>query len=748
MSKGSKSRLMRRCMVIMSCILLVGFGTVVLRLTQLTVVQGHILQQKAVGQQLADTTINARRGTIYDTKGKVLAQSATVWKVVLSPINFKSDEQRTIVSKGLSEILKIDQENIFEKTKERTYYSVVKRQIESDTRDKILAFVDKIEKENGISGVVDLLEDYKRYYPYNTFASSVIGFTGSDDQGLSGLEYQYNEELTGTPGRLVTAQNANGTAMPFQYEQKVDAVDGNSLVLTIDETIQHIMEKYLRQGIAEHDIYDRAVAIMMNVHTGAILGMAVEEGYNLNDPFTLAKSHANDDIKSLTGAKRERAEKEALSAQWRNKAICDTYYPGSVFKIMTASMALEENKVDEKTIFNCTGSYRPIPGGPSVRCHNTAGHGAQNLEQAICNSCNPAFMMIGEKIGTQKFWEYFQSFGFNAPTGIDLPGEASGQFFKGEMTALDLAIAAFGQSISVTPMQMVTAISAVANGGELLKPYIVKQIVDSNGNVVKSAHKNVKRQVVSKETCKKMSGILEKNATTGSARNGYVAGYRVAGKTGTSEKKMDTNHDGIDDYIASFCGFAPSNAPEVCLLVYFDAPLAANYYGSWVAAPVFSQIMSEVMPYLEVSAQYTDEEIKKMDTTANSYLGLPVNEASAKVEKDGYTYVVRGNGDTVAAQLPAASTRIPQGGTIVLYTSLEEVANNEVEVPKFSGLSLAEANMVAASYNLNISVSGAVGTGNKVVCSQSVPEGKKVSAGTVISLMFMTASGDPNNAVM
>lgn len=737
-------------MIIMSCILLLGFGTVAFRLTQLTVVQGAELQQDAVEQQLADTTINARRGSIYDTNGKVLAQSATVWKVVLSPINFKNDKERTIVSKGLSEILGLDQESIYEKTKEKSYYSVVKRRIESDTRDAILEFMDEIEDEYNIKGVIDLLEDYKRYYPYNDFASAVIGFTGSDDQGLAGLEYQYNEELTGTPGRLVTAKDGSQKEMPFKYEQKVDAIDGNSLVLTIDETIQHIMEKYLEQGIVENKVHNRAVAVMMEVDTGAILGMAVEDGYDLNDPFTLTDPNAIAEISELVGSDKDKAESEALSAQWRNKAVSDTYYPGSVFKVITASMALEENKVNEKSTFTCTGSYTPVQGVSPISCHNTLGHGTQTFAEAICNSCNPAFMQIGAKVGKDKFWEYFQAFGYNSTTGIDLPGEASGLFFSptGEMTDLDLAISSFGQGISVTPIQMVTAISAVANGGELLQPYVVKQVIDSDGNVVKSTDKMVKRQVISKETCETLSEILELNATEGSAKNGYVAGYRVAGKTGTSEKKYDVNDDGQDDYIASFCGFAPADDPKVCLLVYFDAPLGDNYYGSAVAAPVFAQIMNEVMPYLEVSAQYTDEEIEQMDTTANSYLGMTVSEAQSKVESDGYTCIVKGDGDTVEAQLPAASTRIPQGGTVVLYTSLEEVSNNEIEVPDFSGLSLAEANMVAASYNLNISVSGVTGVSDGVVLVQSVAKGEKVSAGTVITLTFTTSSNYGNNAVM
>ena len=750
MSSSSKSKLMRRCMVIMLCILVLGFGTVAFRLSQLTIVEGETLQQAAVEQQLNDTTISARRGTIYDTNGKVLAQSATVWKVVLSPNSFESDADRTIVSKGLSEILGLDQESVYEKTKENSYYSVVKRQIESDTRDEILEFMDTIEEEHGISGVIDLLEDYKRYYPYNDFASAVIGFTGSEDQGLSGLEYEYDDELTGTPGRLVTAKGPYGVEMPFNYEQKVDAVDGNSLVLTIDETIQHIMEKYLEQGILENKVANRAVAIMMDVDTGAILGMAVEGGYDLNDPYTIADDQTRAQIDLLVGTEKQNAEYEAQSSQWRNKAVSDTYYPGSVFKVITAAMALEENTVNDESTFTCTGSYKPVENAGVIRCHNTSGHGPQTFAQAVCNSCNPAFMQIGAGIGKQNFWKYFQAFGFNTTTGIDLPGEASGLFFNsdGEMTDLDLAVASFGQGVSVTPIQMVAAISAVANGGELLQPYVVKQVLDADGNVVKSTDKMVKRQVVSEETCEKLSEILELNAKEGSAKNSYVAGYRVAGKTGTSEKLYDANDDGIDDYIASFCGFAPADDPEVCLLVYFDTPLGNNYYGSAVAAPVFSQIMSEVMPYLEVSTQYTDEEIAQMDTTANSYLALGVDEAKSKVESDGYTCIVKGDGDTVEAQIPAASTRIPQGGTVVLYTSLDEVSNTSVEVPDFSGYTLAEANSVAAAYNLNISVSGISGASEGVVLNQSVAAGETVAEGTVITLTFTTSANYGNNAVM
>ncbi len=747
MSKGANTKLVHRSVIILILILVIGFGSAILRLTQLSVVQGEELQQAAVAQQLNDTTISARRGTIYDTNGKVLAQSATVWKVVLSPINFESDEERTIVSQGLAEILDLEQADIFEKTKEKSYYVVVKRQIESDVRDEILKFVDELDEEHNITGVIDLIEDYKRYYPYGSFASSLIGFTGSDDQGLSGIEYQYDESLTGTPGRLVTAKNANGTEMPFDYEQKVQAEDGNSLVLTIDETIQHIMEKYLQKGIEEHKVYNRAVAIMMEVNTGAILGMAVEEGYDLNDPFTLVSQTAKDEIAQLPEDEKAAAESAALSKQWRNKAVSDTYYPGSVWKIITSSMALEENLVNDESRFYCTGSYVPFEGASSISCHNTAGHGTQTFEEALCNSCNPAFMQIGNLIGATKFWEYYQAFGFSEKTGIDLPGESEDIFFNedGSMGPMDLAVASFGQNFSVTPIQMVTAVSAVANGGKLLQPYMVRQILDSDGNVVESTDTTVKRQVISEEVSEKLCAVLEENAISGAATNGYVQGYRIAGKTGTSEKLTDSNGDGMEDYIASFCGFAPADDPQVALLVYFDTPTGGQYYGSQVAAPVFAEIMAEVLPYLEVETQYNEEELSMLDTTAGNYVGESVEQAQAAAEKDGFVSIVKGEGTTVAAQIPAAESRIPQGGTVVLYTDTAGVDEDMVEVPDLTGLSISDVNSIASQYNLNISIAGASAAGEGISQSQSVAQGTMVSQGTVVIVTFVQDSsyGEP-----
>ena len=758
MSSNGHAKLIHRSIAVLAILLVLGFGSAILRLTQLSVVQGEELSQKAVNQQLTDTTISAKRGSIYDTNGKILAQSATVWKVVLAPINLEDDEgkgsnrrtrdeKRTIVSKGLAEILGMKQEELYKMTEEKSHYVVAKRQIESDVRDKILKFEDELEETYNITGVIRLMEDYKRYYPYGSFASSVIGFTGSDDQGLAGVEYQYDDDLTGTPGRLITAQNVND-AVPFPAAQKVDAKDGNSLVLTLDEKIQHALEKYLQKGIKENKVYNRAVAIMMDVNTGAILGMAVEDGYDLNTPFKLVNEEDKAAIAKLADDKQAEAESAALSKQWRNKAVSDTYYPGSVFKIITSSMGIEEGVITDQSSYYCSGSYTPVEGEPPVYCHNTLGHGTQNFFQALSNSCNPAFMQIGQQLGAKKYWEYYQAFGFSEKTGIDLPGESEDIFFSqdGSMGPMDLAVASFGQNFSITPIQMITAVSAACNGGKLMQPYVVKQILDSDGNVVKSVDSVVKRQVISEETSKKITSLLAQSTEqSGSATNGYVQGYKIGGKTGTSEKLEDSNDDGAEDYIASFCGFAPADNPQVALLVYFDTPTGGSYYGSAIAAPVFTEIMQEVLPYLEIEQQYNEDELSKLDTTAGSYTGMTVEEAKAAAEKAGFTVVTNGGEGTVAAQSPAAEGRIPQGGVVVLYTDLAAQAADTVSVPDFSGLSVSDARYVASQYDLNISIAGVSSEGEGYAKSQDIASGTSVSRGSVISVTFAedTSSAQP-----
>ncbi len=737
-AKGPNQRLRQRTAVLIILILVAGFGAAIARLGYLTIVQGSSLQEDAVGQQLKDTTIPAKRGTIYDTNGKVLAESASVWQVVMAPIYFKTDEQRKAAAEGLSEILGLDYDNVYEKTTQESYYVVVKRKIEVEARDKILKLIDKLSEDYDCGNVIQLLDDYKRYYPQKDLASCVIGFTGSDEQGLEGVEYQYDDYLSGTPGRIVTAKNARGTDMPFQYEQNVEAEDGNNIYLTIDETVQSICEKYMKQGIADNNVLNRGVCIAMDVNTGAILAMVTVDGYDLNDPYTLPKE-TQKKIDSLAKDKQAKAESEALSAMWRNKAITDTYMPGSVFKMCTASMALEEGKVNDNSTFTCNGSM--VVSDKTIHCHALGGHGTQKFVRAICNSCNPAFIQIGQLVGMNKFCQYYQGFGFSQKTGIDLPGEAEDSFWaEGTMTDVDLAVASFGQNFSITPIQMITACSAVANGGYVLQPYVVSKVTDSDGNVIKNVEKKVKRQVISKETSDKMNEILGYNTSTAGVTAGYVAGYKVAGKTGTSEKigskKVESHFS--EDYIASFCGYAPADDPQIAMLIFFDTPSGDAYYGSQVSSPVFINIMTEVLPYLEIKTEYTDSELEYVDVSAGDYTGMTVSEAEAAAQNDGFTTTVKGEGDKVIAQIPSVSSKIPTGGNVVLYT--DDTSKSEVvTVPNLVGYSASEVNNVASAFGLNVSFSGASDTG-VVSTSQDIAEGTSVSPGTVITVSFSSSS--------
>lgn len=740
--KGPAQRLRQRTAILILLILVLGFGAAVLRLTYLTTVQSSELQESAVDLQLADTTVSAKRGTIYDANGNVLAESASVWQVIMSPVNFKNDKQRQAAAKGLSEIFDLEYNDVLDDTKQQSHYVVVKRRIESDEREKVLELIDTLKKDYSCSGVIQLLDDYKRYYPKNSLASSVIGFTGSDDQGLEGIEYEYDSYLSGTPGRIITAQNARGTDMPFRYEQNVESEDGNNVYLTIDETIQSICEKYMQKGVEDNNVLNKGVCIAMDVNTGAILAMVTTDGYDLNNPYELSAKDKKK-IKSTPKKKQAEAESAALSNMWRNKAVADTYMPGSVFKMCVASAALEENLVNEKTSFTCTGSISVE--GETIHCSNISGHGTQNFVEAISNSCNPAFIQIGQMLGAGKFRQYYQGFGFSDKTGIDLPGEAEDSFWKeGKMGGVDLAVASFGQNFTITPIQMITACAAVSNGGYVVQPHVVSKITDSKGNVIKTVDKKIKRQVISDDTSKKMNEYLEYNTERQGAAAGYISGYKVAGKTGTTEKRGVTKVESSfsEDYISSFCGYAPADDPQIAMLVFFDTPDGDAYYGSQVSSPVFINIMSEVLPYLDVKTSYTDEELGYVDASAGDYTGVSVDEAKTAVEADGFTATVKGNGSTVISQIPTVSSGLQKGGSIVLYTDSDSQSET-VSVPSLIGLSPDEVNNVASDYGLNVSFSGAT-TSSGTSSSQNVEAGTSVSPGTVITVSFADSSSTLN----
>ncbi len=742
MAKGTSQRISFRA-VLLACIVLIGgFGMVTVSLFRWQVVHGEELTAQALEQSLQSTTISAMRGTIYDATGtKILAQSASVWTVVLEPNYIREDEElRRTISRGLAPILEMDEERIYEKTGEDSYFSYLKRQVETDVRDAINQFLTENEIESGVR----LIPDYKRYYPYGTVASNVLGFTGYDNTGLDGLELYYDEELRGTAGRLVASKNAWGTDMPFEYEQYVGASDGNSLVLTIDETVQSILEKYLAEGIEKYKVKNGAVAIVMNVHTGAVVGLATHPNYDPNDPYTILDANMLQELQSLPEDQRDEAETNAWYKQWRNKAVSDTYYPGSVFKMVTGAMGLEEGVVTLESTFTCTGN-KEVEGYPAgIDCWKEEGHGLEDFAAGIYNSCNPWMIHLGELLGAETFCKYREAFGMTEPTGIDLPGEAVNLYHSLEdMGPTELATEAFGQNFSITPVQMITAASAIANGGYMVQPHVVDRIVDPEGNIVKTTDTTPLRQVISQETAQTITSILQYNAAEGTATGGYVPGYRVCGKTGTSEKIAQHNEDPTKpmEYIASYCGYAPAEDPQYALLVYFDEPDGASNGGltggNAVAGPIFSKIMGEILPYLGVEARYTDEEFGNLDVAAPSVVGLTLDEAIAAIEESGLEYSVIGSeeGSTlVREQTPEVGTTLPKDGSVVLYTEGFSQEEAVTPVPDFSGMDLVNASYLAAINGLQISVSG---SSSGLVSTQNIAVGQNVRIGTVIALTFV-----------
>ena len=739
----------KKATVLVAALIFAGFGWVIVNLIHWQIFRGEDLSQAALNQSLRSTTLSATRGTIYDATGKVLAQSASVWTVVLEPAYFEDYEDpeavRRTVAQGLAQILGMDENEVYERTQGNSYFVYLKRRVETDIRDQINEFLEK----NEISAGVRLIEDYKRYYPYGTVASTVLGFTGTDGQGLEGLELQYDSELRGTAGRLISSQNAIGTDMPFEYEQYVEAENGYDLVLTIDETVQSVLEKYLAEGVEQFNVKNGAVAIMMDVDTGAILGMATTPTYDPNDPFTIYDEGLQAEIAALSGEEQDKAFNAAQLKQWRNKAVSDTYYPGSVFKMCTYAMGLEEGVVTEQSTFNCGGSIMVEGWNQPIHCWRHSGHGLETFREGLYNSCNPWAIHIGQLLGAETFGKYREAFGFTESTGIDLPGEATTLYHSvSDMAnvAVDLATESFGQNFSITPVHMITAAAAIANGGNLVTPHVVDRVVDQEGNIIKTADTSYRRQVISEETSAAIVDILRENVEHGTATGGYVAGYRICGKTGTSEKMDKWNEDRSKpmEYIASFCGFAPAEDPKYALLVFFDEPdgeTNGGYTGgNAVAGPYFAKMMEEILPYLGVEAQYNEEEYAALDTVAPTVTGLTLQEAYEKLESAGLTYSVIGEEDegnaTVTAQVPESGGAVPKDGKVVLYTDGYDESSTYVTVPNFVGYDVTNASYLASISGLQISISGSASSTAEAT-SQSVAEGEQVQNGTVISLYFV-----------
>lgn len=722
---------MLKRILIMAVVIIFLMTTTVARVFYLTIVRGEELSEKAETQQLKDTEITAMRGTIYDSNGNVLAQSASVWNVFIDPLNIK-DKQRDLIVDEFANLFGYDadeKKEFYDKTTHQNHYELVEKKVENNIKEKLSKFVSK----NELGGCIGTEQTTKRYYPYGTLASSVIGFTGADDQGLSGIESYYDEQLTGTNGRIITAKDAKSNNIANDYETSIAATDGDSIVLTLNQTIQYYLEKGLRETMNEYQAKG-AYGVVMNCNTGAVLAMSSLPDYDCNEPYKLTYSKDKKAIKKLSDktAKQE-AESAAVQNQWRNFTVSDTYVPGSVFKTFVASAALEENVVNLNTTYNCTGSIQVDK--YKMKCHYHPGHGTQTLTQGLENSCNPFFITIGQKLGVHNYFKYFDAFGFTQKTNIDLPGEASPQYYKEDQYGIvELSSASFGQTNSLTPIQVCTGLCAIANGGKLLQPYLVSSIADANGKTVKKTQTKEIRQVISADTSEKVRKMMKSVVDNGTGKNGYVAGYSVGGKTGTSTKLGESKNGEGDKYIVSFGAIAPSDDPEIAMLIIVDEP-NQDLGGGALCAPIAAQVTQEAMNVLGIEPKYNDSEMKDLSKQTPNVVGKSLDEAKKTLEENNLNFVVVGDDSTVTRQCPSGADTIPNGGTVYLYTDDSE--KQTVNVPNFNGLTVNEAKDLASSSNLNIQIAGnSMSSGTVVAYRQSEETQAKVEKGTVVTVTF------------
>lgn len=746
---------------------------IIATMINLMIVNNEEYQQAAVSQQLTTETLVANRGTIYDSNMQELVRSAAAWVVNLYPKDIKEEQREELCTK-LAEVLDLDYNTVLAKSQSNQQSVKFFVKLDKEQKDELNAFiyrdcyvrsVRKINEEgksyweeeayleDHSDMELKLVEDYKyikgislttdtkRYYLQETMASTVLGFTNFDNVGSAGIESYYDSTLKGVNGKIIKAKNSVGGEMPFDYDTVIDAVDGNSLVLTIDSNIQNILEKYLRQAVKDNDVQNRAVGIIMNVNTGAVLAMSTMNDYDPDDYLTITDENALKEI----AAEEDPDKKQALISaaqqkQWRNKAINDTYEPGSVFKPVTMSAALEEGVTSMSDTFDCPG-YKIIA-GRRVNCHKAGGHGHETLTQGMMNSCNPVLMTLGERLGAANFYKYFTAFGFTSGTGIDLPGEAVGAYHSQKgLGVAELAASSFGQTFTVTPIQMITAFAAVSNGGYVVQPYVVDKVIDSNGNIVSTHEPVIKRQVISETTSQYINTMLEATAGQGgTAHNVYISGYRIGAKTGTSEKVAELAATGEKKYIASFAAVAPADDPEIAILVLFDEPNnPASHGGGTIVAPVVRNVLSEVLPYLGIDTIYSEDDVRIMDTMVPNVVGKSIDEATEAIEAKGMTVRIIGDGDTVTGQIPSGSKSAPKSSTVVLTTT----SDGEVPmttVPDLVGKSPTAVAQAVKNKNLNIRYSGTgYESSSGVAKSQDIPAGSKVEQGTVVTVEFTVA---------
>ena len=751
---GPNRMMLRRTLFLMSVCGIAAFLALGARLCQIQIFQHDEYEAAAIAQQVRETTVSAARGTIYDRNGAILAISAGVDTVYISPAEIeRNNEDKEAIARGLAEILDADYETILKKAgNTKSWYEVVARKVEAETAE----LVRKFKAEGGYVGI-KIESDTKRYYPNGSLASHVIGFVGLDNTGLGGIESRYDSLLSGENGYVMRSTTAAGTDMLYQsYEDYVDAHNGDSLTLTIDAVIQSYVEKHLAQAVEDYDIQNGAAAICMEVDTGAILSMVSLGNFDLNDYQTIS-AEAEAEISAAAQSEEEYDELYALAQQqqWRNKAISDTYEPGSTFKIITLAMALEEGVVNENSSFYCGGSMNVLGRGSPLKCWKYGGHGPQSLTQAVQHSCNVAFVNIGQLVGEEKFYEYAEGFGFiertadtsqqlTAKTGIDLGGESgsiwwSEDVFCNPENLSQLAAASFGQTFNITPIQLITVVSACVNGGRLMQPYLVQSVEDPQGNLVSQTEPQVVRQVVSEETSASVRRILEQvvsDQTEGTGHNAYVAGYRIGGKTGTSTKTTK-EISGEKEYIVSFIGFAPADDPEVAILVLLDDPSSESgiyISGGQMAAPVVGKMMADILPYLGYEPEYTDSELAAADKAVPELTGMSITQAKSALSESGLGCRVIGEGYTVTDQLPRAGAVIAAGSEVLLYAGQNPAPTTET-MPDLRGLSYEAARQRLGELGLYLTAeNGVTDPAAQLVSAQSTAPGEELAHGSVVGV--------------
>lgn len=758
---GANRIILRRISVLMVIFGFVVFIPLICKLVQLQIVEHETLSQMAVDNQTRKSSITAARGTIYDRNMNVLAVSADVENVCIDPNELALSGQDTdAIAQNLSELLDVDKSKILELMEDTSYrYQIVKRKVEQDEATLVRNYI----SENEVTGVY-LEPDTKRYYPAGILAAQVMGFVGSDNTGLDGIEAAYDDVLTGHSGKIVSAKGNYGTEMLYHYETYYDAENGNDVVLTIDQTVQQMLEKHMQEAITQYDVQNGAFGVVMDVDTGEILAMATLGSY---DPNNYAEIYDLDTQMELEQQYEEAVEAEgeeqeellsayntavanARLAQWRNRVISDGYEPGSTFKSITLAAALEEGAVSLSDSFYCSGSTTIKGRTKALHCWKSAGHGQQSTAEALQNSCNVAFANIGIKLGGEKLYEYVQKFGLMEKTGIELGGEASGIFFDEATLAnpdsyASLTSAAFGQTFKVTPLQLVRAIAAVVNGGYLLEPHVVKEVLDEDGNVVEENTRTVIRQVISEETSSIMCELLESVVSQGTAKNAQIAGYRIGGKTGTSEKidVFDEEGNPVEDKIVSFVGIAPMDDPRYIVLVALDTPSTeTGYYisGGQMGAPTVRDVLADILPYLGIEPDYTEEEAALADVSVPDLTGMTAQEAKEALAEKNLTFRSQGDEEVVTDQVPAAGATIPGGSEMILYFG-EEQPDTEVIVPDVVGKDAETANQILTDQGLYMKIIGATGSESTIVAASQTPEaGESVAPGTVVEVEFSDLS--------